>query len=233
MRLNVFLAQNGIGSRRKAFDLVKSGLVAVNGKIVREPSFAIEFNQDRVEVEGKPVETKSYEYIILNKPSGFVTTRADVHANQTVFDLLPPHFQHLVPVGRLDQNTEGLLLFTNDGDFVFRLTHPKCKVDKTYFVRVQGEMLSETKQRIEKGVRLRGWKTAPARVKNLKARGKMSEFYLTIHEGRKRQIRVVMSKLGHKVIFLKRVAQGPVLLGNLKSGKWRRLTKTEVGKLKT
>ena len=232
IRLQVFLSHAGVCSRRKAMDLIQAGRVNVNGQVHKEPSTLIDARSDRVEVDHRLVDEKGFTYLLLNKPSGYVTTKADPHAAKTVFDLVPLKFKHLVPAGRLDKDTEGLLLLTNDGDTVYKLTHPKHNVDKIYFVRVLGRLDESTKNRLERGIVLDGKKTAPAKIADVKFLDQGTEFLITIHEGRKRQIRLMLAQTGHKVIYLKRVAQGPIRLDDLEIGRWRFLNQTEIQKLK-
>ena len=232
IRLQVFLSRNGVCSRRKAFDLVMGGRVSVNGRPVTEPSTPVDPQKDSVCVDQKPVRAKAYTYVLLNKPAGYVTTREDKFADKTVLDLLPAGFHHLVPVGRLDKDTEGLLLLTNDGDLTYRLTHPRFDIDKMYRVKMTGTLEPKDRQALEKGVVIDGRRTAPARVQDARRVGKDTEFLITIHEGRKRQIRLMVACLGQKVIYLQRVAQGPLRLGELKVGRWRELTEPEIENLK-
>lgn len=231
LRLNVYLAHQGIMSRRKAMEAVLAGRVSVNGRVVQEPSTPVKPG-DKVEVNGKTVDQKTYQYVMLNKPEGIVTTREDRFAEKTVLDLLPPHLRHLNPVGRLDKNTEGLLILTNDGDLANRLSHPRYDVDKTYMVRIQKKLKPEERKQIESGFVLDKEKTAPAKVSDVRDLAHGCEFLLTIHEGRKRQIRLMLAKLGHYVTFLKRISQGPLVLGNLPSGKFRVLTESEIRNLR-
>jgi len=227
MRLQVFLSHNGVCSRRDAMALVQSGRVKVNGLIVREPSFAVEAGDD-IMADGQKVEFKQYAYVMLNKPAGYVTSKEDPHADKTIMDLLPRELQHLVPVGRLDKESEGLLLLTNDGDLAHRLTHPKFHVDKTYTVRVRGELAREKKLRLEHGVVIEEEKTAPCRIRDLQYNGTDTEFRMMIHEGRKRQIRLMLKAVGNHVHFLRRIAVGDLKLGDLKTGAWRYLEPKEI-----
>ncbi len=231
LRLQVFLSHNGVCSRRKAMEVVQSGRVCVNGRVVREPSTPVNSRKDKISVDGKVIQEKTYDYIMLNKPRGYVTTKVGQSSDKTVFDLFPQIFQHLSPAGRLDKDTEGLLLFTNDGDVAYRLTHPKFNLDKTYFVQVSGRLEDINKQKLERGVMVEKKKTAPAKIKNVKVLKDRTELLMTIHEGRKRQIRLMFSSVGHKVKYLKRLSQGPLVLGTLKVGEWRSLTEGEVRKL--
>ena len=196
-----------------------------------EPSTPVDPVKDKICVDDKAVTAKAYTYILFNKPQGCVTTREDRFAEKTVFDLLPTEFRHLVPVGRLDKDTEGLLLLTNDGDLTYRLTHPSFDIDKTYRVTMTGTLDPKDKQALEKGVVIEGRRTAPAKIQDAAPRRGRTEFTITIHEGRKRQIRLMVARIGEKVI-LQRVAQGPLRLGDLKTGRWRELIPGEIGKLK-
>lgn len=231
-RLNVYLAHQGICSRRKAMEAIQMGYVSVNGKVVREPSTPVNAAKDRVVFDGDIVQTKSYEYIMLNKPSGYVTTREDRFAQKTVLDLLPTALRHLNPVGRLDKNTEGLLVLTNDGELANHLTHPRYDVDKTYVVQIQKKLAPPEQKQLEAGVIVEGEKTAPAKITGLKILKNGCEFLITIHEGRKRQIRLMLAHVGHHVTYLRRIQQGPLLLGDLAIGKYRALTPAEIKELK-
>jgi pseudouridine synthase len=213
-------------------DIIKAGHVSVNGQTVTEPSVFIDQSKDNVSVDGRSVGVKSYEYVLLNKPRGCVTTRKDKFAGKTVFDILPRRFAHLVPAGRLDKDTEGLLLLTNDGSLVFTLTHPKFDVDKTYWVKAAGRLSEDEKKKLERGVVIEGKITAPARITRLRHVDRQTEFEITIHEGRKRQIRVMLEHVGHRVAGLKRLRQGPLSLGDLQPGQWRTLNDKEINQLK-
>lgn len=232
IRLQVFLSRNGVCSRRKAFDLVLGGRVSVNGQTVREPSTPVDPKKDKVCVDGREVKEKAYHYVLLNKPAGYVTTKSDPFAQKTVFDLLPRQFSHLSPVGRLDKDTEGLLLLTNDGDAAYRLSHPRFGVDKTYCVKIAGLLTAQQKSKIEEGVFVEGRKTAPAGIKDIQFLKNQTQMKIVIHEGRKRQIRLMFAQMGQKVVYLKRLSQGPLSLGALKIGRWRELTKEEIKILK-
>lgn len=231
IRLQVFLSRNDVCSRRRAFDIIKEGRVILNGQTCREPSTPVDPKVDHVSLDDKKIKRRKYEYILLNKPAGYTTTRADRYAKKTVIDLLPRRFQHLSPAGRLDKDTEGLLLLTNDGDIAYQLTHPKFNVDKVYFVRILGRLAMDQRKQVERGVYIDGKKTSPAKIKNVRALKSQTECMITLHEGRKRQIRYMFAKVGCKVIYLKRLSQGPITLGPLKKGMYRTLTKQEINKL--
>ncbi len=228
LRLQVFLSRNGVCSRRQAMDVIKDGHVRFNGHTCVEPSTLVDPDRDHVFVDGKRVKSKKYDYILLNKPSGYTTTKADRHAERTVLDLLPKKYHHLSPVGRLDRNTEGLLLLTNDGDTAYCLTHPKFNVEKVYFVRTRGKVSMDKKVRLERGVFVDGKRTSPAKIRSMRSLKDMTELKITIHEGRKRQIRVMFAATGYKVVYLKRLIQGPLSLGLLKKGEWRLLKRQEI-----
>ena len=227
MRLQVFLSHNGVCSRRDAMTLVQSGRVKVNGLVVREPSFAVEEGDDIV-ADGQKVEVKKYVYAMLNKPAGYVTTKEDPHADKTIMDLLPKDLHHCAPVGRLDMDSEGLLLLTNDGVWAHKLTHPKFHVDKTYTVRIKGRLPKEKQLRLEHGVVIEGEKTAPCRIRDVQYNGPDTEFKMTIYEGRKRQIRLMLKAVGSHVHFLQRIAIGELKLDDLKVGAWRYLDPKEM-----
>jgi pseudouridine synthase len=212
--------------------IVQSGEVMVNGKVVAEPSFQVEPGEDHVRYKGKLIGAKPSEYVILHKPSGYVTTKEDSFARKKVTDLLPEAMKHLNPVGRLDKETEGLLLLTNDGDLLHRLTHPKFDVGKKYYVRVKGDLDPVQKSELEKGVMLDGKKTSPATISNVQSDGKVTDFHMVIHEGWNRQIRRMCEDIGLPVRYLKRIQHGPIKLGDLKLGRWRRLTQEEIKILK-
>ncbi|HQO57251.1 MAG TPA: pseudouridine synthase [Candidatus Omnitrophota bacterium] len=232
LRLQVYISQAGVASRRQAMVLIQDGHVSVNGQPVTEPSIRVS-GRDDVRVDGNRVVPPAFQYIMMHKPAGYVTTRMDPHAKKTIYDLLPPAFFQLKPVGRLDKDTEGLLLLTNDGKTIQKLTHPRYNVNKTYILRLQGVLKPEDRKRIERGLFIEGRKTAPARVEHVHSQGLETQLALTIHEGRKRQIRNMMAHLGYKVLALKRVRQGPVKLGGLPTGAFRLLTEQEVRELKT
>jgi len=231
IRLQVFLSRNGICSRRKAFEIIQQGHVKINGVLIREPSTAIDPQKDRVAVDEKAVVEKKYEYVLLNKSKGVVTTKKDRFALKTIADIVPKGLKHLNPAGRLDKDTEGLILLTNDGELLNALMHPKFDVGKTYQVRIKGELKLSQKNKLQKGVVIDGKETWPAEIFKVKKSKATTEFFITIHEGRNRQIRKMIEKIGSRVIFLRRIAQGPLKIGLLRTGSWRRCTKDEIKKL--
>ena len=232
MRLQVFLSHSRVCSRRRALVLVQEGHVRVNATIVREPSYDVDAEKDEVFLDTTRIGLKEKSYLMLHKPAGFVTTLEDSHARHIVIDLLPSAYRHLYPVGRLDKDSEGLLLFTNDGELTHRLLHPSFKVDKVYLVEINGCIDKESILRLEHGLLIDGRRTQPAKVELVYARPKQSRFTMTIHEGRKRQIRLMLAAIGYKVSRLKRIQYGPLRLGELSQGKWRLLSVQEIKHLK-
>jgi pseudouridine synthase len=229
MRLNRYLALCGLGSRRHCEELILAGRVEVNGRRVRQLATKVA-ETDEVTVDGRPVRPAEKPiYVMLNKPAGVVTTARDERQRKTVVDLVPER-QRIFPVGRLDKDTEGLLLLTNDGELAYRLTHPRFEIDKVYRVRLDRSLKPADRRRLEQGVALDGRKTSPARLQQVDDVGR--EWLVTIHEGRKRQIRRMFSVLGYRVVYLRREQLGPVCLGDLPVGAWRYLTAAEVSHLK-
>lgn len=214
-------------------EVIQKGLVRVNQQVIIEPSFPVDPKKDKVSYDNQPVEMSAYQYILLNKPAGYTTTKQDRYALKTVYDLLPDECRKLAPAGRLDKDTEGLLILSNDGDFIYYLTHPKFNVEKRYFACIDGELDKETQRKIETGIILEGIKTYPATIKVIRTGKKQTDLEIIIHEGRKRQIRMMFAKFHFKVIYLKRLTQGPFLLGNLKQGSWRELSLEEIRRVKS
>lgn len=232
MKLMLFLSHNGILSRRKAFEAIKNGAVAVNGRVNLEPSTDVDPARDKVHFHARLVNDRIFEYIMLNKPEGYVTTCEKQFGQETVLDLLPKELKHLRPVGRLDKDTEGLLLFTNDGELANQLAHPSFDVDKTYLVRVRGKITPDEVRSLEAGVVIDDKKTAPSVVALIRAGDDNSEFQITIHEGRKHQVRLMCDAVAHPVVYLSRLSQGPLELGSLPRGEYRRLSEEEAMVLK-
>jgi 23S rRNA pseudouridine2605 synthase len=229
MRLAKFLANSGVASRRAADGLIRAGRVTVAGAVVTDPARDVD-SSSGVAFDGKPVETETQELVVyaVNKPAGVVSTASDPQGRPTVVGLVPSSHR-LYPVGRLDADTTGLILLTNDGDLAHRLTHPSFEVDKTYRAVVAGGPVREQSLRaLRAGVLLEDGMTAPARV----TRVKPDTLEITIHEGRKRQIKRMCTEVGHRVIELQRIRFGPLLLGDLKPGANRRLSANEVSLLR-
>lgn len=234
MRLEKYIATSGIASRRAVKKRILAGAVSVNGEPILVPGHPIDPETDVVEFEGKRVEPlKERLYLMLNKPAGCITTRSDQRGRPTVMDLVQDLPDTIYPVGRLDLETEGLLLFTNDGDFAYRLLHPSHEIEKTYITWVKGEPCDAVIQQLRQGVRIPSGKTAPSKVRRLKTSkdGRSTAYEVTIHEGKKRQVRMMFKGVGHPVIRLKRVQIGTLKLGYLPLGKYRLLTSAEVSEL--
>jgi len=233
MRLQVALSHAGIASRRKAAEIIEKGRVLVNGRIVRERGYAVDLDNDTVAVDGRRLAFKKQKtYILLNKPKGVITSKHDPEGRKTVFNVLPSKFRELHPVGRLDKDTTGLLLLTDDGDFTYRLTHPKFEVRKKYRVQCKGKIGEKEKTRIERGMMIEGRKTARAKVDIIYASEGSSDLYIDIHEGRKRQIRNMFLFLGHPIKKLERVGYEFLKLKGLEKGEYRHLSAAEIKRLK-
>ena len=232
MRLQKYLAECGVASRRHAEDMITQGLVQINGITVREMGLKVE-EGDEVRVRGDIVTPQAEKrYVLYYKPIGEVTTSSDPEGRPTVLDRFRDFPVRLYPVGRLDFDSEGLLLLTNDGDLTARLTHPSGEVNKSYIARVSLQLTDEELNRLRFGIMIDGRKTAKAGAKLLKQESLFTDVLITIHEGRNRQIRRMVEALGHQVIRLKRVKYGPVELGALARGEWRELSAQEVSDLR-
>ena len=233
IRINKLISRSGAASRREADRLIEAGRVSVNGEIIQALGEKVDDARDRVEIDGRPIRVKvETSYLMLNKPVGFIVTMKDPQNRPSITDLLPAHDLGVVPVGRLDYDSEGLLLLTNDGELAHRLMHPRFKVTKKYRVRIKGRPEHKMLRRLEKGVILDGRKTAPAKIIRLRSGTRTTEVAVEIHEGRKREIRRMFDVIGHPVLTLKRVSFGELPLGRLRSGQWRRLTRDEISALK-
>ena len=240
-RLQKILARAGYGSRRSAEALISAGRVTVNGARVTELGTQADPAVDRIEVDGVPITQESGQvYLAMNKPYGFLTTAHDPQHRRTVVDLLPPNLPpHVFPVGRLDRDTEGLLLLTNDGEFAHRLAHPRYEIDKEYHALVKGVPSAEALASLRSGIVIEGRKTSPAQVDVVGTpplghapREGHAWLKLVIHEGRRRQVRLMCASVGHPVRTLVRTRIGDVLLGRLATGKTRPLSRREVASLK-
>ena len=230
MRLQKYMAMCGVAARRKCEEMIAAGRVTVNGRVITEMGTQVE-EQDEVLVDGvriTPEEEK--RYVLYHKPAGEVTTVSDEKGRETVMDRFRDFPARLYPVGRLDYDSEGLLLLTNDGALAQRLTHPSCEVDKVYLARVTGNPSNEAIDRLRRGVYMEGdeRRTYPADVRVVRDESLFSDILVTIHEGRNRQVRRMFDAVGHKVLLLRRVRFGPLELGNLRRGEWRELTAQEV-----
>ena len=226
------LSKAGLGSRTEARSWIGAGRVRVNGKVVRTPDHWVDLGHDRVTLDGKPVRPGKRFYVLLYKPKGYITTYSDPLGRPTVYDLIQDAGAWLVPVGRLDLETSGLLIMTNDTQFAERLTNPDYKVPKTYQVKCAGLLSDEQIGKLRAGVDLSDGATRPALVERLRDSGKYTHLQITISEGRNRQVRRMLEAVGNKVLKLVRVAIGPIRIGELQIGKWRHLTEAEVRQLR-
>lgn len=239
-RLARFLAHAGVASRRHAEDLIAAGRVQVNGVTIREQGSRVDASRDIVRVDGHIIQpTSTHVYIMLHKPVGYLSTVSDPDGRPTVLDLLPSnlHDLRIYPVGRLDSDTSGLLLLTNDGDFALHLTHPRYALEKHYEALVQGQPSNTALNALRRGVMItedngRTHKTAPAKVSPLRHVGEQTWIKLSIHEGRKRQVRRMLATVNLSVLVLKRVGIGDLTLGTLPERRWRYLTEEEMDTLR-
>lgn len=233
LRLQKILAQAGVASRREAEKIILAGRVKVNGQTVRELGTKADPEKDLIQVDGQKLSLSEKKvYYLLNKPTGYVTTMKDPQGRKTVADLISSIQERVYPVGRLDYDTSGLLLITNDGDLANALAHPKKEIGKCYEARVLGIPSEESLSSLEKGILLDDGMTAPAKVDLIKKERTKASIEITIHEGRNRQVRRMFEAIGHKVIKLKRSRLGPISIGNLPLGKLRSLTSKEIESLK-
>lgn len=233
MRLQKYIAKAGVSSRRKAEELILSKRVQVNGELIDTLGTKVDEYKDQVKVDGKVIKIE-YEkkYILLNKPIGYITTLDDEFDRNTILDLIKGVDKRVYPVGRLDRDTEGLLLMTNDGDLTFRLTHPSFEMNKVYLAKIKGIPSEEEMTCFREGLIIEGQKTWPAEIKIISNDLKSSLVEITIHEGRNRQVRKMCDKINHPVISLKRIKFGPISLNGLRLGEYRELSQNEINMLK-
>lgn len=227
MRLHKFLSRAGVASLRKAEEMISRGRVRVNGRVVTAPGTAIDPEKDRVEADGRTVRAEKKVYLLLHKPAGYLCSLKDRFGRSLVTGLIRNIPERVYHVGRLDLDSEGMLLLTNDGEFALKLTHPRHEIEKTYQIRLRDPLSGGAAGKIRRGVILEdGFRTAPARVRILSADRRQAE--ITIREGKKRQVKRMLEAVGNRVIYLKRTAIGSLRLGDLEKGKWRKLTPEEV-----
>lgn len=228
MRLQKYLASCGVASRRAAEKMIADGRVSVDGQTITEMGQQVEIGQD-IRVDGRLVTPEPEKrYILYHKPAGEVSTASDPEGRATVLDKFRDFPVRLYPVGRLDYDSEGLLLLTNDGALTERMLHPSMEVEKTYLARVSNELTPDEARRLESGVMVDGRKTARAKVKILGVKGLYTDVLITIHEGRNRQVRKMVEQVGHQVVLLRRIRFGPLKLGDLPRGMWRELNSDEI-----
>jgi len=229
IRINKFLARCNLGSRRQVEDFIRDGKVIVNGEVTTDLSTMIDPENDKVSYNGKQLNVIADKiYVMMNKPKNYLVSSRDDFGRKLVYELLPDFGVHLFAIGRLDYNSEGLLLFTSDGDFANRIMHPRFKLPKVYRVTVKGQLQKDQIERLRKGVKIKSGKTLPAQV-HVKQRGENTmQLKITIYEGQKRQIRYMVKAVGSEVIDLKRLQIGCVNLGKLPPGMWRLMKPSEV-----
>jgi len=232
MRINKFLSSCGLGARRKAEELVLAGRVAVNGAVITNLAFDVK-NHDGVTLDGVPVSpVENFVYIMMNKPKGYITAASDDRGRKTVMDLLPSDLKFVMPVGRLDYSSEGLLLFTNDGELAQKLTHPSSQIGKTYTVKIEGEISEGQLAVLRAGVVVGGTRYAKCKAKVIECKNRITKLEVTIFEGKNREIRKMFEAVGFLVIFLKRTKIGELKLTGLNRGECRALSASEVAYLK-
>ncbi len=232
-RLQKYLAECGVASRRKCEEIILAGKVRVNGNLITELGTKVNPQTDTVEVDGKVISSEKKVYILLNKPVGYVTTMSDEKERPTVMELLEGVKEKVVPVGRLDMFTSGLLLLSNDGDFVYKVTHPKHETTKTYIVKTHGVPRESDLEKLRVGVKIDDYMTSPAEV-NLLLKDNTNDIariWIRIHEGRNRQVRKMCEAIGLSVIALKREGVGNLTCEGVERGKWRYLTDDEVAEI--
>jgi len=232
-RLQKVISRRGLASRREAEAWIRAGRVRVNGRVVTEMGIRVDPGVDRIEVDGRPLPPEDPRVVVLlNKPAGYVSTVRDPHAARTVMDLLEGVAERVYPVGRLDRDTRGVLLLTNDGDLAHELLHPSRGVDKVYRVRVRGRLGREALDRLARGVILDDGPTASARVWDVRRTEGETVFRIAMHEGRKRQVRRMVEAVGARMLDLERVAFGPITTAGVPEGRWRYLAPDEVRALR-
>ena len=235
MRINKYIALCGVASRRKAEELILAGRVTVNDEVMTELSYKVDEENDIVKVDDKLIkEENKLVYILLNKPEGYITTVKDQFDRPSVLDLVSDIKERVYPIGRLDYETSGLLLLTNDVDLTYKLTHPKHEVDKTYVARVKGKLTKEEIERFKTGLKIEDYTTAPAKLKVIKydEQRDSSLLEIKIHEGKNRQVRKMCKAINHPVLRLRRSAMGKIKIGDCEIGKYRYLTEDEIKYLK-
>jgi pseudouridine synthase len=231
IRLQKFLSRAGVASRRAAEELIRAGRVRVNGAAVTELGVKVEPEHDAVEVDGKPVRAAAATWIAVHKPRGVVSTRRDPEGRRTVYDVLPPRLRRLFYVGRLDRDSEGLMLLTNDGDAAHRLLHPRFEVEREYEVEVERRVDPAARRRLLEGVPLEDGVARVIRMSQPSVGDGPRRLRVVLREGRKREVRRLFEAVGHPVLRLVRVRYGPVALGDLAPGAWRPLTSAEVARI--
>ena len=231
VRLNKFIAASGLCSRRKADELIEQGVVKVNGAVVKELGFVVS-TKDRVMVNGQPLKKTAPVYIKYYKPAGYITTMSDEKGRKTIYDILPEELKDLKPVGRLDKDSTGLLILTNDGDFINKMTHPSIKLPKVYRVCAQGRMNNEHLLKMAKGIEIEPGKIAYADSMIVEYEGTNTVLQVVLYQGMNRQIRKMLDFLGYPVVSLKRISHGTISLQGLKKGQVKYIKPREINDLK-
>lgn len=233
MRLQKYMAKSGVASRRKSEEIIAAGRVKVNGSIVKEMGYLVK-NSDVVKVDGKTISLEEkLVYYIVNKPVGYITSNDDQFDRKTVLDLLKGKVDERVyPVGRLDYNSSGLLIMTNDGELTNKILHPRYEHEKTYLVKVKGKLNENEVSKFTSGVNIGGYVTKPCKLEIVSSKSDSAIYKVTIKEGKNRQIRKMFDSLNHPVITLKRISMGPIKLGDLSDGQYRELSNKELDKLR-
>lgn len=231
IRLNKYLSSCGVASRREADELIKAGKVEINGKVVDTPGVSVTV-KDKVKVKGKIIHPDKLEYIIYNKPAGYITTKSDEKGRKTIFDALPEKVKHLKPAGRLDKDTTGLLILTNDGELIQELTHPKKQVPKVYSVMAEGKVKEQDLIRFQKGIEIEKGKIAYAEAVIVEYADSVTTLEMTLYQGYNRQIRRMLEAVNHPVVALKRIAHANLVVAGLKKGQYRYLSAKEVRDLR-
>jgi 23S rRNA pseudouridine2605 synthase len=232
-RLNRYLSRCGVGSRRRSDEIIAAGRVSINGTVVTKLGTIVDPASDKIEVDGRPVQPTSPDtvWILFYKPAGTLTTRRDMRGRDTIFDKLPPEFQNLIPVGRLDQDTEGVLLLTSDGDGANRLMHPRYEIERVYEATVVGVPAPSSLATLRKGIDLGDPTPARAEAEVVRFHPRGAVVRLLLREGRKREVKRMMMALGNRVLHLRRISFAGLTTGGMKPGEWRKLSSAEVTRL--
>lgn len=232
-RLQKFLAEAGVASRRKCEELIMQGRVSINGSVTTQMGQVVDDDLDIIELDGKPVKPSDQKiYLIMNKPANILTSCSDDRGRKTVLDMIPDLRLRVFPVGRLDYDTEGLLILTNDGDFTNTISHPSSNITKTYLAVINESLSDKDQSDLENGVFIDGRITSKANVWQYKTNDIYPSYAIEIHEGRNRQVKKMFAAVGKKVIYLKRTAVGKIVLGDLRPGEYREMTDAEVAYFK-
>ncbi len=231
MRINKYIAQSGYCSRRKADELVEQGRVAVNGRTVKLLGFSIR-TKDKVTVDGKLIRIDNHEYYLFYKPTGYITTKSDEKGRKTIYDIIPKELHHLNPVGRLDKDSSGLLILTNDGDLTYDLTHPSIKVAKVYRVVIDALLTEDELDKLASGIEIEKGKIAYCDCEVLDTKKNETTLEITLYQGMNRQIRKMFECLGHNVLHLKRIRHASIMLLGVKKGEVRRIKLKQIKELK-